>query len=397
MSSRLIKLSILLIFIALVVYTLMPSPLMVEASRVTKAPLIITVTEEGKTRVIDRFVISAPVSGYLRRLKLDVGDEVTQRQIIAELEPLKSDILDSRARAQAEARLKAAESALQVALGNMDAAKADLDYAQAEFDRKSKLVQAQTISQDEADIAFSKLRRTKANHSSAQFAVEVAKFEVEVAKTALEQYSSANGDTPLELVQVKAPVAGQVLKIERESEGAVTVSEPILELGDPKALEIEVDVLSIDAVKIQPGSRVSFTHWGGEGTLEGTVRLIEPVGFTKVSALGVEEQRVLVIADLSSPPDSWRRLGDGYRVEANFIIWEGKDVLQLPASSLFRSQGKWAVYAIENNVTKLKVVEVGQTNGLQTQVLSGLSENDLVVTYPESSLTSGIKVKLQPS
>lgn len=392
MISRLIKFVLLFAVIGIIAYGLKPSPMLVELSEVKHAPLTITVDEEGKTRVIDRFIISAPVSGYLRRIKLDVGDNIEENQIIAELEPLKSDILDPRARAQAQARVKAAQSALKVAEENVDATKADMDYAQAEFDRKEKLRNARTISQEELDLAYANLRRIKANFRSAEFAVEVSKFELDVAKTALAQYN-VDGAKPQELVYVKAPVKGQVLKISRESEGAINVSEPILEIGNPRALEVEVDVLSIDAIKIKPGTKVTFLHWGGDASLEGVVRLIEPVGFTKVSALGVEEQRVLVIADIISPPKQWERLGDGYRVEANFVIWQQDNVLQIPASSLFRANNRWAVYALVDSMTELRYVEVGKTNGLQTQIISGLDQNEFVVTFPESQLKPGTKIQ----
>ena len=325
-----------------------PRPVPVETGAVTRGPLAVTVEEEGRTRVRDRFEVSAPVPGYLRRITLDAGDTVARDQVIAELDPLPSTVLDPRARAEAEARVASAEFALDAAEEKAAAAVAEASRAEHEYARRKQLHESGGISQEDVDTAELLARRMAAERRSAAFAVEVARFELEAARTAL-RYSAAESDAPRnEQVRIRAPVAGRVLKIVRRSEGVVAAGETLIEIGDPNALEVEVDVLSSDAVRIAPGALVRFWRWGGEGDLLGRVRVVEPAGFTKISALGVEEQRVWVIADLTSPPEQWQRLGDGYRVEASFVLWQGEDVLQVPAGALFRQGDEWAAFVFAN-------------------------------------------------
>ena len=192
---------------------------------------------------------------------------------------------------------------------------------------------------------------------------------------------------------MRAPVAGKLLKIAHKSEGTVATGQPLVEIGDPKALEVEVDLLSADAVRIQPGTRVVFERWGGEGALEGAVRAIEPAGFTKVSALGVEEQRVWVIVSFTSPAAQWQRLGDGYRVEASFILWEGKDILQIPASALFRDGDGWATFVVQQGKAVKRVVQVGQRTGLAAQIVAGIQAGERVISHPDDRVREGVSVK----
>jgi HlyD family secretion protein len=243
--------------------------------------------------------------------------------------------------------------------------------------RKKKLRADALISQDALEQAENHNRQASAALRSAEFAVDVARFELEAARTSLNYSLADNGETVLPVVSLKAPVDSRVLQIEHESEGVVSMAQPLLEIGNPAALEVAVDVLSADAVRIQPESRVIFRRWGGDKTLEGVVRTIEPVGFTKISALGVEEQRVWVIADLTSPRDMWLTLGDGYRVEANFILWEAGDVLQLPANALFRHADGWAVFSVENGRARRREIETGQRNGLVAEVLASCTPTTL--------------------
>jgi HlyD family secretion protein len=313
-----------------------PGPVPVEVALVVRAPLRVTVEEEGRTRVKDRFIISAPVAGYLQRIQLEVGDAVTQGQTLAVMEPLRPEVLDPRSRARAEAQVAAAQAALKSAEEQVISARAEDVYAQAEYRRKQQLLKDALVSQDDLDLAQTHARQAVAAKRSAEFAVEVARFDLEAAQTALRYSISGNGEEPLETVKLRAPVASRVLAIHHESEGVVMTGEDLLEIGDPAALEVAVDVLSADAVRIRPGGAVQLQRWGGEQPLDGLVRVVEPSGFTKISALGVEEQRVWVIADITSPRELWQQLGDGYRVEAHFILWDEDAVLQLPASALFR-------------------------------------------------------------
>ncbi len=369
-----------------------PRPIGVDVEPIVRAPLQITVEEEGRTRVKDRYVVTAPVDGYARRIELDVGDPVTPGQLLVELEPVRSRVLDPRSRAEAQARVAAARSSLARAEAEARRAQAEADQAMIEFRRQKELRERELVAQSLLDQAASAMRATQAAVKAAESAVDVSRYELDAALTALNYSAAVPDDSPKETVLVSAPVAGRVLKKIHESEGLVTGGEPLMEIGDPSLLEVEVDVLSKDAVRISPGGRVLLERWGGEDILEGRVRTVEPTGFTKISALGVEEQRVLVIVDIVSPQGAWSRLGDGYRVEAAFVVWEQDDVLQVPASALFRRGDGWAVFALEDGRAALREVRTGRGNGLQTQLLEGLSEGSEVIVHPDESIADGSRV-----
>ena len=377
----------------LLFFGLRPQAVLVETGAAKRAPLRVTIEEEGVTRVKDRYVVSAPVSGFVRRIDLKVGDRVKQAQLLTELEPLRSNVLDPRSRAEAEARVAAARAALLSAEEQAEAAKADADHQASEYQRKLKLSEKQMISDDALSQARAAADHSKAMLRSAKFAVDVARYDLDAAGTQL-KYSAADKATGVlkERVPIRAPVTGAVLKVMRESEGVVNAGTPLLELGDPAALEIAVDVLSFDAVRISKGTKVEINRWGG-GPLKGVVRLVEPVGFTKVSALGVEEQRVWVIVDFTSSPERWKHLGDGYRVEASFILWQQDNVLQVPNASLFRVGKQWALYVVADGEAEQKTVKLGERNGLYSQVLEGVKEGEKVVLYPDNSLRDGVRVK----
>ncbi|HEX5636801.1 MAG TPA: HlyD family efflux transporter periplasmic adaptor subunit, partial [Gammaproteobacteria bacterium] len=312
-----------------------PQPVLVEVKKVIRAPLTVTIEEEGRTRVIDRYIIAAPVSGVTCRVELNVGDAVKQGQVLLGISPLESQVLDARSRAQANAKVDAAKSALRAAEERARAAAAAAQLANNELKRMQPLMEQNVIAKDTYDKALTAENTAAANKRSADFNVDVARYELNAAKSIID-YKTGKTPQTAERVEVRSPITGRILKIAHECAGPVTTGAPLMEVGDPSVLEIEVDVLSADAVKIKPGMKVLFDRWGGEQPLEGMVRTVEPVGFTKTSALGVEEQRVLIISDFTSPAELWQRLGDGYRVEARFILWHEDNVLQVPASSLFR-------------------------------------------------------------
>jgi HlyD family secretion protein len=392
---KIVVLVILAAVVLALIYGFMPRPVPVDAVEAARGPMQVSLEEEGKTRVIDRFVVSAPVAGFARRIELDAGDPVKKGQVIVELEPQRSEVLDPRSRAEAEARVRAAEAAVSEAGESKAAARASADYAEAELTRIKGLYEKGYVAKDRLEQAETDARLTGANLRSLSFAVEVARFELEAARTAL-LYSAAEETKDLEkMVAIRSPVKGQVLKVLHESEGAVGAGEALLEIGNPEALEVEVDVLSDDAVRMGPGTRVLLERWGGDKPLEASVRVVEPGGFTKVSALGVEEQRVLVIADIVSPPEMWERLGDGYRVEARFILWEGENILQIPSSALFRYGEGWAVFVMKNGRALRRQVEVGRRNGLVAEITSGLSEGEAVIPHPDRSIEHGTRVKLR--
>jgi HlyD family secretion protein len=378
----------------LIGYGFRPQPMLVEGAAVRRGPLRVTVEEEGRTRVTDRFVVSAPVAGFARRIGLEVGDAVAAGQVVAQLEPLRPVTLDPRSRAEAEARVEAARAAKRGAEERARAAESEASYWDGELKRVQAMVKAGDMARERLDKTVLEQQRADATRKSARAAIEQADSDLAAARAAL-QYSSAgrgNGAESAAIVPVTSPVAGRVLKVAHESEGVVNGGEPLIELGNARSLEVEVDVLSADAVKIRPGTRVLFERWGGDGVLEGRVRSVEPVAFTKVSALGVEEQRVNVIADFVSPKEMWQSLGHKYRVEASFVLWEADSVLQAPASALFRYQDGWAVFVIEAGVARRRAVKVGHKNGLAAEILEGLKEGEQVITHPDSSIEEGKKV-----
>jgi HlyD family secretion protein len=383
---------IAVLIIGLLVWGFLPQPVLVEAVAVKRAPLTVTIEEEGRTRVVDRYVISAPVDGVACRVELNVGDRVEQGEVLLAITPLESQVLDPRSRAQARAQVASAESALHAAEEQALAAKAAQQLAAAELKRVRPLKDKGVVSYGAYDEAVSEAKTTAATKRSADFKIEVAKYELEAARMVLD-YTAGTGGEPAERVPVRAPISGRILKLAHECEGPVRTGDPLLEVGDPEVLEIEVDVLSSDAVKIKPGMDVLFERWGGEQPLRGTVRIVEPVGFTKFSALGVEEQRVMVISDFTSPAEHWQRLGDGYRVEARFILWHEEDVLQVPASSLFRYNNGWGVFVIEGKHAKRRAVDVGQRNGLIAQILDGVQPGEVVINHPSDEVEDGRSVK----
>ncbi len=380
------------LIIGLLIWGYWPQSVLVEAIAVIRAPLTVTIEEEGRTRVIDRYIISAPVDGVACRVQLDVGDHVEQGQELLSITPLESQVLDPRSRAQAEAKVAAAKSALRAAEEQARAAAASEQLAATELKRKRPLMDKELIARDVYDKAVTEAKTTTAARRSAKFHVKVAKHELRSAQMVLDYAKNSSRDSA-ERLPVRSPIKGRILKVPHECEGPVRTSDPLLEVGDPSILEIEVDVLSSDAVKVKPGMKVLFDRWGGEQTLEGTVRIIEPVGFTKNSALGVEEQRVLIISDFTSPAEQWQRLGDGYRVEARFILWHEEHVLQVPASSLFRYDNGWALFVIEDQYAKRREVKVGQRNGLVAQILEGVKEGDMVINHPSDKIEDGRSVK----
>ncbi len=376
-----------------IVYGFMPKPVPVDLVKVSRGPLKVTVEEEGRTRVKDRFVVSAPVAGFMRRIKLEVGDRVQKGQSLTELEPLKSNLLDPRSHAAAQAAVSSAEASLKVEEERARAAAADAEYARKNSERIKKLYEGGYVAKDAWEQAETGAKRAEANLLSAEAAVRVARFELDRAQTALRHSAAENTRIYGKIVTIQAPVNGSVLKIYRESEGVVQSGEALIDIGDPEKLEVKVEVLSADAVKIKPQTPVLFERWGGNSTLSGRVRVVEPAGFTKISSLGVEEQRVLVIVDITSSDKSEQRLGDGYRLEASFIIWEGKDILQVPASALFRNQEGWAIFVVKNNRALKREVRVGQRTGLVAEILSGLSEGEEVISHPDNSIEDRTRVR----
>jgi HlyD family secretion protein len=396
------------LWILAIIYGMRPPPVPVEAAKVTVGGLRVTVEEEGKTRLRSRYVVSAPVSGFMSRLQLKAGDHVRSGDVITRLSPVSAPFLDTRARDTGEARVRVAEAALEVSASRIKpleeavrSAEVDLEYWKREQQREQGLVRSGDLPAQRLDRTVTEIRRAeaavaaaKANIQTANMQIDGAQAEVNAARAVLGPASGAQNATR-EAIPVRIPAAGRVIRVIQESEGVVQPGTPLLEIGDANAIEVEVEVLSPDAVQMGSGTRTLLTGWGGTGTLEARVRVIEPGGFTKVSALGVDEQRVRVIADITSPESDWKKLGDGYRVEASFVLWEGDKVLQVPSNVLFRHENGWAVFAIEEGVARRRIVEVGHRNGLTAEILSGLKEGDTIVAHPDETVEDGKQVELK--
>ena len=390
--QRILLIALLLLAALAILWAFLPGPVPVETGNVSRGPMRVTVEEEGKARLRDRFIVSAPVAGYLRRVDLEVGDPVRRGEVLAGIEPMRAEGLDPRTRAAAQARVSSAEATLRASEERVREAAAAEEYASARLERTRRLADAGLTPKDVLEQAASEARRAIAVTGSARAATDAARHDLEGAKAALTR-AGASDARQGGRVAVRSPSTGKVLAVRHESEGVVPAGTPLLEVGDPGRLEVEVDVLSADAVRIRPGTPVRFERWGGDVPLEGKVRVVEPVAFTKVSALGVEEQRVLVLVDITSPRDSWKRVGDGYRLEASFVLWEEADVLQVPASALFRTGDRFAVYVLEKGRAKVRPVEIGRRNGLAAQLLSGLAEGDTVILHPGDTVADGKKVR----
>ncbi len=394
-SKRLIVWSgLALVLVAGVIYSLWPRPVTVDIMPAAKGELIVTVDEEGKTRVRDVYELSAPVTGRLRRIQVDVGDATTYNDtVIAEIEPIDPEFLDPRSEAQAEAEIRAAQSAQELAKAEVNQAQAELDFANAELDRARELASNNTISQRELDQAERLFKTQRAALAKTQAALQVRNYEYERVRALLmspRDTQAAHGNC--ECIHLRAPVDGRILHMYHESEGVVSAGEPLITLGDPKDLEIIVELHSSQAVKVQPGQRVLIENWGGNETLEGRVRRIEPVGFTKVSALGIEEQRVNVIIDFNSPYELWQRLGHGYQLDVRIVLWKSDNVLKLPLTALFRDGDNWAVFVNNDGVAEKRQVALGQKNGLEAEIISGLEEGERIVIYPSDRVVNGVGI-----
>ncbi len=370
---------------------LYPDPVEVETASVSFGSLRVTVQEDGKTRIREKYTVSAPVAGRVSRIELDPGDACTEDTLLAVILPSDPAILDARARAEALARVQAAESAVQRAKSSGEQAKISLELNEAKFERAEKLLPSRAVSQTEYDVARAERLASVQAIETSRFDQEIAAYELDMAKAAVKQFDGE--DESVNPFEVHAPIRGRVLRVIQESSAVIGVGTPLIEIGDPGNLEIEIDVLSTDAVRIQPGSEVLIEHWGGGSPLSGYVRVVEPAAFTKISSLGVEEQRVNVIAEFNEPPDRIAALGDGYRVEAKILVSEINRALLVPNSALFRHQRQWHVLKIVNGYAVLQQVDVGLQNESHTEVLDGLVLGDRVIVYPSDSISPGTPVR----
>ena len=378
-----------LAIIGAIVHGLMPKPVAVEIVGAQRQSIQITVDEEGMTRVRDRFTVTVPIGGTIERIALKPGDTITAGAKITVLRPVRPTMLDARQLTEARAAVWASEAGLQQAKAAVRAAFAEFDFAASEHARARQLLAKKHVSQGQVDAAATREEAARAALESARFGEQAAQFRLQMAKATL---LTSNDETRVAELAITAPVDGKVLRVLREDEGTVRAGEALLEIGNPQALEVVVDLLSRDAVRVQQGAKVYIERWGGEEALQGTVRTVEPHGYTKISALGVEEQRVNIIIDFDGPNSAWQKLGDGYRVETRILVSETARVLTLPSSALFEDKGRQAVFVVESDKAVLRHVRVGANNGLHAEILDGIDADTRVITHPSDALSDGASI-----
>jgi HlyD family secretion protein len=428
-GSKLFVLLVLAAIAAGLAYAFMPQPVEVDLVEVRRGDLQVTVDEDGKTRIREKYVVSAPLNGRILRISLDPGDTVVAgKTLLTMIEPRDPELLDARSVAQAEARVQAAEAAVRQSAAQFEKARHAQSLAERNVTRDRQAARTDAISQAELDTSEFEFRQANEEFRVARIAEEIARFELEQSKAALIRSrprdesaensaqqlvstvsngnsSKGNSDSGSHDASevpngnggwnfpIYSPINGRVLRVLQESAAVVTPGAPLVELGDPDDLEVEIDVLSRDAVKIHPNDLVYLEHWGGDRPLEGRVRNVEPSGFTKISTLGVEEQRVYVIVDLVDPPDERTTLGDGFRVEARVVIDEVRNALKVPTSALFRVGDGPAVFQVVEGIVRQQKVKTGRQNGLEAEILEGLNEGDRVVLHPSDQIEEGVQVR----
>jgi HlyD family secretion protein len=369
-----------------------PKPVPVQTAPVTRGPFKVTVREDGKTRIRHRYVVSPPVAGHLKRMTLRAGDTIIRGQTpLAVILAQTSEFLSPRTRAQAKERLRTAGALKNQRSAEVERAEAALKLARKEFKRARALFSQDVISRREWDDAQTREQILGRELRAAQFALDAATFEVEQARAVLEKMPSSRPEDSFSL-EIISPVNGFVLNVYEENARFIPAGTPIMEIGDPLDLEAEIELLSRDAVAVIPGAEVEIEGWGGPATLRGRVSMVEPGGFTKISALGVEEQRVRVRVNFLNPLPETTRMGDRYRVEAVITTWQGEDILQIPIGALFRRGNRWMVFVFENGRARLREVETDHTNGEAAEIRSGLSENERVILYPPDALEENTAV-----
>ena len=372
---------------ALLWILLRPTPVLVEVAKATRGPMRVTIDEDGETRAHDRFVIAAPIPGRMLRVDLEEGDAVSENQIVARIEPLP---LNQQQREEVLGRIETAEAGKRQADARAAHARHDYEQARRDRDRAEQLGRERVISAQALEEARNVEITGAEELRAAQFSVVAAAAEVKVARAGLVGIETrVQGH---KIIDLRSPVAGRVLRVIEKSERIVQAGSPVVVLGDPGKIEIVTDVLTTDAVNIKPGAAVFLEGWGGNHPLQAKVRLVEPSGFTKISALGVEEKRVNVIADFIDLPDG---LGDGYRVEARIVTWEASDVLKVPGSSTFRDRNGWSVFVVERGRARQRTVQIGHRNQAEAEIMGGISAGEQVIPYPSNQVHNGDRVRIQ--
>jgi HlyD family secretion protein len=385
---------VLLLIAAALAYGFWPRPVTVEVAAVTRGDFQVAIHEDGKTRVRQRYIVSAPVSGHMLRILLREGDTVQQgTTVLARIEPTAPTLIDARTLAEAEAKVRIAQSARDQAEAARQRSVEARELMQHNFVRVQQLMENNAAAREQFDTAEHGVRMAEAEARSSEFATQVAGFELELANAALIRAKPINGRQPEGMLTITSPVNGHVLRVLHESAGVVAPGAQLIELGDATDLEMEIDILSQDAVRVRRGAKVLVEHWGGESTLNGIVRTVEPAAFLKVSALGVEEQRVNVIADFIEPVAMRSTLGDGYRIEASIVVRQGVDVLKVPSGAVFRKGKRWAAFCVMDGIAQEREVEIGEYTEIETEIMKGLDLGETVIVYPSDRVRDGVALR----
>lgn len=394
-SKRILLILLGALLLGVLWWAFRPQPVMVELAEVREGPFEQTIEEDGKTRVRERYVVSAPLAGKMQRITLKAGDAVKAGDILAVIAPSAPALLDARTERELGERVGSAEASKQRATAEVARARASLDKSSADLERALKLAEKNFISASALEQAALAVKLNQRELEAAKYGEQAAEYEVAVARAALFRLrQEASGKNPAgQNWEVHTPVAGKVLKVLQESESVVSVGTPLLEIGQPTELEVVVDVLSSDAVQIPPGAKVRFERWGRSEALEGVVRRVEPAAFTKVSALGVEEQRVNVIIDLTSAAELWQSLGDGYKVDARIITASLDKTVKVPVSALFRAGDQWAVFVVSEGRAAERIVKLSRRGALEAVVQEGLKVGEKVIVHPGDSVSADKEVR----
>jgi HlyD family secretion protein len=393
MQKKLIFTALGLLAVALLIWALRPAPMDVETALVTRGRFERLVQEDGKTRLRNRYLVSTPLAGHVARITLKQGDAVRKDEVVATLWPVAPALLDERARAEQQARIGGMQAALARAQVNVDRASVALAQAQTELARNDALAKQGFVSANQNETARLAMRLRDRELASARQDELAARFELDQSRVALRQFARPGQGEQPRVYQVTAPVRGRVLKLIQPNEGLLPAGTALMELGTPGELEVEVDILTEDAAQIQPGTPVRMTNWGGSTDLAGRVRLVEPAAFTKVSALGVQEQRVNTIIDISSAPETWAALGDGFKVDVQVLVQVVEDAVLVPVSALFPMGSRSALFAVAQGRAKLQELEVAARNGSHAWVKTGLMPGTQVIVYPDTQLKDGDRVR----
>lgn len=381
---------------ALVVWAMMPGVVPVETALVSKGRFVASVDEDGKTRVRERYVVAAPLAGRLGRIRFKVGDSITVDDAVATITPSPAPLMDPRTRHEVEERLGAAEANVERAKAVVERARAQSEQANTDLNRTRTLADRGAATAQALEHAELAVRLADRDLRAAEFLDHAAEHELSQMRALLARYSgNSNADEPPEGWNVVAPVSGVVLRVAQESETIVQPGTPLLDVGNPHDLEIVVDVLSTDAVEIRPGANVTIVHWGGQTALSGRVRRVEPAAFTKISTLGVEEQRVNVLIDITSAVEDWAQLGDAYQLDAQIAIFVQDDATIIPAGALFRRGDRWNVFVVEDGRTQIREVRVIRRSGRLAAIASGLKDGEIVIVYPSDRVAPGVRVEVR--